>query len=47
MTSSNAKLCYHNIADISNRSDCIIKKNLRSEMKGVQEKESIIGVRGR
>ena len=34
------------MADISNQSDCIIK-NLRSEMKGVQEKESIMGVRGR
>ena len=34
------------MADISNRSDCIIK-NLRSEMKGVQEKESIKGVRAR
>ena len=31
------------MADVSNRRDCIIKKNLRSEMKGVQEKESIMG----
>ena len=29
---------------VSNRSDGIIFKNLRSEMKGVQEKDSIIGV---
>ena len=35
------------MANISNLSDCIIKKNLRSEMKGVQEKEYIMGVRGR
>ena len=35
------------MADFSNRSDCIIKKNQHSEMKGVQEKESIMGVRGR
>ena len=28
----------HNMADVRNRSDCIIKNNLRSEMKGVQEK---------
>ena len=34
------------MADFSNRSDCIIK-NLRSEMKDVQEKEPILGVRGR
>ena len=34
------------MADVSNQSDCIIK-NLRSEMKGVQEKEFIMGVRGR
>ena len=33
--------------DVSNRNDCIIKKNLRSELKGVQEKKSIMGVRGR
>ena len=33
------------MAVVSNRSDCIIK-NLRSEMKGVQEKESAMGVRG-
>ena len=35
------------MADVSNRSDCIIKKGLRSEMKGVQEKESIMDVRGK
>ena len=39
------------MADFSSRSDCIIKKkrkeNLRSEMKGVQEKKSIMGVIGR
>ena len=35
-----------NMVDVSNRSDCIIK-NLRSEMEGVQEKESIMGVSGR
>ena len=29
----------------SNWNDRIIKKNLRSEMKGVQKKESIMGVR--
>ena len=34
------------MVDVSNRSDCIIK-NLRSEMNGVQEKESIMCVRGR
>ena len=33
------------MAVVSNRSDYIIK-NLRSEMKGVQEKESAMGVRG-
>ena len=32
------------MADVSNPSDGIIK---RSEIKGVQEKESIMGVRGR
>ena len=32
--------------DVSNRSDCIIK-NLLSEIKGVQEKEFIMGVWGR
>ena len=37
---------HHNMADICNRNDCIIK-NQRSEMKGLQEKESIISVRGR
>ena len=31
--------------DDSNRNDCIIK-NLRSEIEGVQEKESSMGVRG-
>ena len=31
---------------MSTSSDCIIK-NLCSEMKGVQEKESIMGMRGR
>ena len=34
------------MADVSYRSDCIIK-NPCSEMKGMQEKESIIGMRGR
>ena len=34
------------MADVSNQSDCIIK-DLRSEMKGVQEKESVTGVRAR
>ena len=34
------------MADVCNRSDCIIK-NPRSEMKGMQEKESIMDVRGR
>ena len=35
------------MADVSNQSDCIVKKNLHSEMKGVQEKDSIIGVRAK
>ena len=35
--------CHHNLADICNQSDCIIKK----EMKGMQEKESVMGVRDR
>ena len=34
------------MADVSNQSDCSIK-NLGSEIEGVQEKESIIGVRDR
>ena len=34
------------MADVSNKSDCIIK-NPHSEMKGLQEKESIMGVRDR
>ena len=33
------------MADVSNRSDCIIK-NLRSKMKCVQEKEPIMDLRG-
>ena len=32
------------MADVSNRSDCIIKKE-RSEMKGVLEKDSIMDVK--
>ena len=34
------------MVDVSNRSDCIIK-NPRSEMKRMQEKESILNMRGR
>ena len=41
----NPQYCYHNRADVSNRSECIMK-NLSPEMKSVQEKESIMGVRG-
>ena len=37
MTSLNATLCYRNMTDISNQSDWITG-NLRSEMKGAQEK---------
>ena len=47
MTSLNFTLYYHNTADVCNRSDCIIKILHSSEMKGVQGKESIMGVRGR
>ena len=34
------------MADVCNQSDCIVKKPL-SEMEGMQEKESIMGVRDR
>ena len=29
--------CYHNTAEVSNRSVCITENNLRSEMKGMHE----------
>ena len=41
-----SQYCHPYMADVSNRSDCIIK-NPVSEMKGMQEKESLMGVRGR
>ena len=34
------------MSDVSNRS-ALLKKNLRSEMKGMQKQESSIGVRGK
>ena len=38
--------CHHNMVDVCNQSDYIMKKT-PSEMKGMQEKESITDVRGR
>ena len=46
LTSLKVMQYYHNMAHLCNRSDCITK-NSGSKMKGMQEHESIMGMRGR